>query len=136
MKRISKDIPAHLNIGFEWDARDVWKVEAPVILIRISDLMWHMDEPFWDITGTDDFNLSPRELIEKPELNPLHFEMIKNADLSYPLDAVEHNGKFRLLDGVHRLAKAYMEGKESVQVRIIPVEKIPKITRSKTAVVL
>lgn len=43
-------------------------------------------------------------------------ERIKAADLSYPIIVTE---KHVIIDGYHRLAKAYLEGKKDIKVNVI-----------------
>jgi len=128
MKQISKPIPKHLDVGFEWDAREVWKVEVPITEIALEELLWHFNEPFWNVVGTDDFNLTPYEVIKNPDIHNIHYEKILKADLLYPVDVMlEDRGRLRILDGIHRVAKAYLEGKVKINVRLIPVDQIPRL---------
>jgi len=45
----------------------------------------------------------------------------------YSIDILENKGKWLVLDGLHRLAKAYKHGQEKVKVRIIPRERLSEI---------
>ncbi len=42
---------------------------------------------------------------------------------------MENKGRWLILDGLHRLVKAHMQGLKKVQVRVIPRERIPEILR-------
>ncbi len=50
-----------------------------------------------------------------------------NADLTYPIDIMENKGRWLILDGLHRLMKAYSLGMKKVVVRKVPRELIPQI---------
>ncbi|HVX93102.1 MAG TPA: hypothetical protein VHA74_03240 [Candidatus Dojkabacteria bacterium] len=50
-----------------------------------------------------------------------------DSDLQYPLDIMFWKGRYLLLDGLHRLAKAKILGLKTVKVRKIPQEAIPQI---------
>jgi hypothetical protein len=51
------------------------------------------------------------------------------ADLSYPIDIMENKGRWLILDGLHRLVKAYKNGQKTVKVRKIPRERTSEILR-------
>ena len=44
---------------------------------------------------------------------------------------MENKGRWLILDGLHRLVKAYELGQKKVMVRIIPREKVPEILSDK-----
>jgi hypothetical protein len=46
-----------------------------------------------------------------------------------PLDVMEHRGRLCVLDGLHRLARAVVEGREVVAVRKVPRAVLPLIRR-------
>jgi len=92
------------------------------------ELTWHFDLPFhWH--GDDIYNLSSREIIENPEKYKEEYDRTMKADLSHPIDVMENKGKLLILDGLHRLMKARIQGLTKVEVRIIPRDKIPEITK-------
>ncbi|MFA6601566.1 MAG: hypothetical protein WCT02_01750 [Candidatus Paceibacterota bacterium] len=41
------------------------ELPLPIIDIDIKELMWHFDMPVWEKDGTDDWNLTPWEVIKK-----------------------------------------------------------------------
>lgn len=118
-----------VDFDFTWDSKKVWALKEPVQDLPIEELTWHFEYPFLDREGTDDWNLTPQEVMGNPTEHLSHYEKVKNADLSYPIDIMENKGRWRILDGLHRLMKAYMNGQTMVEVRIIPRERIPEITR-------
>ncbi len=114
---------------FEWDSKKIWQLDLPVIEINIQDLLWHFDLPFWEKEGTDDWNLTPWELLQNSVAEPTHYQKIQQADLQYPLDVIEFKGKYRILDGIHRLAKAYLNGQQTIKVRVVPPDKFKQIEK-------
>lgn len=116
-----------VNIAFKKDDRKIWKLDLPVIEMPIDDLMWHFDYPWWEKEGTDDWNLTPQELVDDPKKEPTHYRKIQRADLAFPLQVMRHKGRWLLLDGMHRLVKAYLKGDKMVKVRIIPPSVIALI---------
>ena len=116
-----------IGFNFDWDIEKVWKLDVPVVQMDIEDLIWHFDIPFFDKDGTDDWNLTPWEVIKKIEGTMGHQTKVNDADLKYPIDIMENKGRLLILDGLHRLVKAHTQGLKQVDVRIIPREKIPEI---------
>lgn len=82
---------------------------VPVKLIEVEELVPQLDEKVWDV--------SPKTVLENMNLKKYSEDAkrIKNADLSYPI--ILHKNK--IVDGYHRLAKAYLEGKKEIKARII-----------------
>ncbi|HLD60845.1 MAG TPA: ATP-grasp domain-containing protein, partial [Patescibacteria group bacterium] len=122
--------PAWLNKidpSFRWDSKKIWKLNLPTQQMDIKKLTWHLDLPFWEKEGTDDWNLTPREVIKNPEQQPTHYKKIINSDLRYPIAIMKLKGQWRVLDGLHRLAKAHMDGKKKMLVKIIDKRHAPSI---------
>ncbi len=118
------------NVGFDfdWDEEKVWKLNVPVTDMDIKELVWHFDIPFlWHKGGV--YNLTPREVIENPRKYEDEYQRTVRAELKYPIDIMENKGRWLILDGLHRLMKAHIQGTETVNVRIIPRDKITEILR-------
>lgn len=83
---------------------DAWDVDRlieltrdlPVEQVRL-DSMWQVDVPHW---GT----VTPRDLID-------HATALQETDLAYPI-ILSVDG--RVMDGMHRIVKAIMEGRETI----------------------
>lgn len=52
---------------------------------------------------------------------------VRAVDTSYPIDVLFHEGKWFILDGVHRLIKTHQEGKEKITARVFPNERLEEI---------
>lgn len=79
--------------------------------IKISKKIFNiLQEKVWN-------NISPLDVINNKKKYPEHWKRIKNADLKYPI--LMYNGT--IFDGVHRLAKLYINKKVSMTVIVIPV---------------
>lgn len=129
MDKQKPKIIEEVGFDFSWDSKKVWALEEPVMEMDIQELLWHFDIPFWEKEGTDDWNLTPKEVIRHPEEEPTHVSRIQKADLTHPLDIMENKGRWLLLDGLHRLVKLYLQGAETVRVRKIPRSRIPEIIK-------
>ncbi|MBI3627117.1 ParB N-terminal domain-containing protein [Candidatus Uhrbacteria bacterium] len=127
---MSKEIPQIIkDVGFDfsWDEKKVWKLSLPVTQMKTLELEWHFDIPFLQ-ENDGVYNLKPRDVIVNPEAHAEEYERTMNSDLSYPIDIMENRGRWLILDGLHRLMKAYILEWETVNVRVVPKEKIPEIT--------
>ncbi|MFA5013845.1 MAG: ParB N-terminal domain-containing protein [Candidatus Paceibacterota bacterium] len=124
-----KEIPEiikQVGFDFHWDEKKVWKLNVPVVEMDINKLVWHFNVPFhWHDGGA--YNLTSKEIIDNPEKYREEYDRVMKTDLSYPIDIMENKGRWVILDGLHRLMKAYIQGLKKVKVRIIPREKIPEI---------
>lgn len=119
--QIIKDV----SFDFHWAEEKVWVLKIPVEEMDISELTWHFDIPFlWE---KDDYDLKPQEVLDSPETHKSEYDRTMRADLAYPIDIMENKGRWLILDGLHRLMKAFVLGMEKVQVRKVPREMIPKI---------
>ena len=107
----------------------MWALDESVEDMNIEELIWHFDIPFWEKEGTDAYNLIPWDVINHPEIEKTHYKKVQNADLSHPIDIMENKGRWLILDGLHRLVKAYMQGQKTVKVRKIPRSRIPEIQK-------
>ena len=87
---------------------------------RMEDLVWHLDIPVWAKDGTDDWNLTPRNVIDKTEGSAGHYERMMKSDTQFPLLLRRYNERLVIVDGVHRLTKLFLEGKDSVKAKLIP----------------
>ncbi len=126
-----EELPAiikQVGFDFDWENEKVWSLHIPITEMDIKELTWHFDVPFhWHKGGM--YNLSSREIIENPKDYEDEYQRTMRADLTYPIDIMENKGKWLILDGLHRLMKASIQGMEKVNVRIIPRDKIPEILR-------
>jgi hypothetical protein len=112
---------------WKWSSEKMWSLDIPTTVMNISDLTWQFAYPIWDREGTDDWNLTPMEYIANPEAEPSHHAKVQTADLHFPIHVLWYNDQYRVLDGMHRLVKAYMRGDSTIQVKIIPQSFIPLI---------
>jgi hypothetical protein len=119
--QIIKDV----GFDFSWDEKKVWALDEPVVEMDLSELEWHFDIPFLWENGV--YNLTPREVISNPEKHSKEYQRTLDADLSHPIDIMENKGRWLILDGLHRLMKASIQGQQKVQVRKIPRSRIFEI---------
>ncbi len=124
-------IPEIINTGFKIDESELWREDFPVEEISISEIEYNLDIPYLEKKGTDDWNLSPRELIANFEIEIPHAKRVNQCDLSFPIHIYLHKDKWIILDGVHRFTKAVMLGHKTIQVKKVSREIALKCSRNK-----
>jgi len=123
--------PSEIDFGFLHVDEKTWDLDLPIEEMDLKELESNLDIAYLDKEGTDDWNLTLRELIKNPEKEPGHYEKIQKADMKYPIKIYFFQGAWRILDGVHRLCKAIMEGRKTISVCKVPPEMIPMILKDK-----
>lgn len=73
----------------------------PRVRVPLTDIA-ELDEAYWRDDGQP--HMTTRELVE-------HMRLVREADLSYPI-ILSADG--RIMDGMHRAAKALLEGREEI----------------------
>ncbi len=121
--------PKEIDFGFIHDDSKIWKLDIPSEEMLIAELESNLDIAYLDKEGTDDWNLTLRDLINSPETEPGHYEKIKNVQMKYPIKVYFFGGSWKILDGVHRFCKAVMEDRETISVRKVTDEMIPNILK-------
>lgn len=74
----------------------------PRVRVPLTDIV-ELDEAHW--RDDDQPHLTTRELVE-------HMRLVREADLSYPV-ILSADG--RVMDGMHRVARALLEGHEEIE---------------------
>ncbi len=117
-----------VGFDFDWDEKKVWALDAPTTEIPIDMLRWHFSVPFLR-TEHGYYDLTPFEVLNEPSKHVAETLRVEKADLKYPIDIMLQNGRWVILDGLHRLMKAHRLGLPCVQVRKIPRTEIEKIKK-------
>ncbi|MDP3728232.1 MAG: ParB N-terminal domain-containing protein [bacterium] len=125
-KKIPKII-TDVGFDFDWIEEKVWKLQYPIEEINIEELVWHFDIPFWN-KPHGFYDLKPINVIKNPKKYKKEYERTMQADLSHPIDIMKNKGKWLILDGLHRLVKLKILGKEKIRVRKIPRKEIKNIS--------
>lgn len=118
--------PEIAAVGFDvgWVNEKLWALDLPVEDMPVENLMWMFDHPFW---SHDDkhFVVTPKEVLANLDRYPRHRELITQAEMRLPLHVTFHKGRWIILDGMHRFAKAVLRGDRKVKVYKVPPELIP-----------
>lgn len=124
------ELPSELTdviLDFHWDVGLLRSLDLPTTDLPVAALAWQLRLPFWAWDGQP-FQVSPLEVAGDSEVHAEQYARTLAADLRYPLDVVRRpDGRITILDGVHRLLKAHLEGPESVRARILGWEDLDAI---------
>lgn len=108
------------------DTVKLGELSLPVIDLDIEKLVWHFDMPVWHKDGTDNWNLTPWEVIGRVEGSAAHQERVKLADVTYPILVADYKSRLVILDGVHRLVKVYQNNGKTIKAKVVPAEYLSR----------
>ncbi len=116
--------------SFRWDKQALWRLPTAPQSIPFAELTWHLDLPIWSTHPPAPlFDLRPRAVIAHPHEHRDHWERIQAADTTFPIELFQHNGRWVIMDGYHRLAKLFVEDTNEILVRMHPDELLPLVKR-------
>lgn len=110
--------------SIDWEVEDLWALDLPVEEVPISALEWHLDVPVWPDADGNPYRATPRQVLDNPEENHVEHARVLRADLSFPVEVLDRDGRLMILDGIHRLCRAVLEGRSHMAVRRAPPEMI------------
>jgi hypothetical protein len=86
-----------------WDVDRLIRLSAdlPVITVPLADI-WELDTPYWSLPGSGPATVN--EIIG-------HLRLIRDVDASHPV-ILGSDG--RVMDGMHRIARAVLEGRTTI----------------------
>lgn len=79
-------------------------VEHSQTVINVKDYLEHLNSKCWRLQGK---KYSPIDVLKNPSDYNYDINKIQNAELKYPIIIYNHN----IVDGMHRLSKAYLQHK-------------------------
>lgn len=121
--------PKEIDTGFKIDEKKLHALELPEEKIFVSEIIVNADFCYLEKEGTDDWNLSPNELINNFDTETTHAKRVNSVDLSFPIYIFKHNGNWIILDGVHRFTKAIMNDEKTILVKKVPSKLIKSIEK-------
>ena len=82
----------------------------PVEKIKVEELLPQLEKEVWD-------HRTPKMVLDKMDAKKYqsNAERIRHADMSYPIILTANHV---IVDGYHRVAKAYMEGKRDIRAHV------------------
>lgn len=101
-----------------WNQEWLHALELPVREMAISDLSWLFDVPLWAVDEKP-FQVTPNQVRTHPRKFAAQYKRTIASDLVWPIHVMRFRGRWIVLDGVHRLLKADLSGKQSVRVMVL-----------------
>ena len=119
------------DLPFWRDNQKLWALKVPVEEMNIDELLWILKVPFWE-DANGNIVITPNEVVNNPDQFSAHWDKLKIADTSSPIDIMKNKkDKWLTLDGLHRLVKLILDKETTVRVRKIPPELIHLTARYK-----
>ncbi|MDO8504853.1 MAG: hypothetical protein Q7S36_03295 [Candidatus Liptonbacteria bacterium] len=121
-------IPKSLRkAGYEiyCDAEKLGSLHIPIVDFEIKDLVWNFDLPLWGKDG-ESWNLTPWDVINEVPGSASQRRRVENVDMKYPILIIKKKDNWLIIDGVHRLVKAYLNGQQVILAKIIKKDLIDK----------
>jgi hypothetical protein len=123
---VPPELAAHI-LDFHWSGDLLHALNLPSTALPLAELAHHLDLPFWAYDGRP-FRVTPHQVAGDPVTYQAQYERTLAADLRYPLDVLRHSdGRLTVLDGVHRLLRGELEGRPTVDVRILAWNRLDEI---------
>ena len=129
-RKIHGDIPEPLQgilVEHQWELSKLLGLELPVEELSVDALTWQLDLPWWRL-GSDWFAVTPNQVRADPTGSSLeHWTRAMGTDLNAPIHVRMTERGPVVLDGVHRLLKARVEGRTTLPGRVLHDEHLPSI---------
>ena len=69
-------------------------------------------------------------MINHPKWHKKHYQKVLESDLKYPIIVTKKdNHKWFVLDGLHRLVKAYVNNQNIIQAKVISKEDLLSVSK-------
>ena len=121
--RLQADMPpevAEIWFDFDWSNRRLGGSDGQSISVSVAGLSWLLGLPIWRDLDTGVFwRVRPLDVLRQPHRHTIHHQRIEAADLAVPVVAMENRGRLMLLDGYHRLTKAYRDGAAALPAKLL-----------------
>jgi len=99
--------------------------------VPIGTLVSQLANKSWEYKHEGNADISPIDVIENPKKNrkyTKHYNRVVNADMQYPiLVYLDDNKNPIIVDGLHRLSRAYMEKHPTISVRYVTNKQLDKV---------
>jgi hypothetical protein len=117
-------------LDFRWELDRLLTLDLPVEEVAVRDLVWLLDLPFWREDG-ELFVLTPNQVRARPDVHVEQWARTLRADLDSPVHITERHGRWVIVDGVHRLLKATIVGRDTMPARRVPESVLPLIAAAR-----
>jgi hypothetical protein len=93
--------------------------------IPLSDVLTLMEKPMKEYLISNSI-YSAAEILKNPELDPIDYNRISNADVLQPLLILRDGNTLTLIEGIYRLAKAILVKDGNIHVKVITNHQLEK----------
>jgi hypothetical protein len=100
-----------------WSRERLHRLALPVVELPIEELAWQLDLPWWRL-GAKYFALGPSQVRHDPVGHASQWQRTLAADLGFPIHVLQRDRRI-VLDGLHRLLKATVEGRSHIAAHVI-----------------
>jgi hypothetical protein len=109
-----------------WNRARLHQLALPVRDIPVRELRWQLDLPWWRHADRV-FAITPNQVRADPERFAVQWWRMLDADLEFPINLLERDGRLVLLDGFHRLLKADMLEMPTIAARVVDAAHFAQI---------
>lgn len=121
--------PKEIDLGSQILEKYLWELTIKKEKMLLEELTCNLDIAYLEKLGTDDWNLTPRMLVESFDIETDHAKKVEDADLSFPIEIYNFRGQWIILDGVHRYTKAVMSNYEYIDVRKVSEKAMEQLRK-------
>ena len=100
-------------LDFHWELNRLLALDLLLEEVTVWDFTWLLYLPFWR-ERDELFVLTPNHVRERPDEHVEQWARTLGADLNAPVHIIERHGRLVILDGVHRLLKATIVGRDTI----------------------
>jgi hypothetical protein len=111
-------------LPFNWNNHEIWKITAPIEYWSTNVLYWQLHRSFWSSQKDIHYDIKPIDILKNKIQHKEHNHRINNANLAFPITVVDWRNQFKILDGIHRLAKCYKNGIGLIKVKKIYLDEV------------
>lgn len=126
---LSGDVPDVLRgilLDRPWDLGSLQALELPMGSVDVALLTWQLDLPWWRV-GDAWFVVTPNQVRAEPRRYAAQWARTMETDLDAPIHVRRTGRGPVILDGVHRLLKASVEGRKTLPARWVRGSDLPLI---------
>jgi hypothetical protein len=98
------------------------------VMIPVEEFTHVLDYPGW--SGADGANYSARDVLDKPRKYPAESRRIREANLTYAILIHKQGKHMHVVDGVHRITKAYLTKRVNIKCIVLTNEEMKKFKLS------
>lgn len=104
-----------------WSRQRLHRLTLPIVQLQVDELSWQLELPWWKFRGQH-FAVAPNDVRRDPVTYADQWNRMQRAELRFPIHLLQRDRKV-ILDGVHRLLKATVEGRQRIAAHVLSHEQ-------------